>query len=1223
MHRSVQLAFARAISRGLPGDDVPRRLPVAFFCALFFWLCWLALTPPLQAQVEDQVPYLVKDITPGTDPSLQTAARQFVVLENRVVFANTSQVWATDGTAAGTVQLAELPCDDCNGVSFVAILGAQAFFTQEQNESALWRTDGTRAGTVRLASLPDFPLQSSFAVLGGKLFFSGCASGGCGLMRSDGTVAGTALISATGASTIAVSGAKLYYFAAGGLWVSDGTAAGTHLAASIGDLVILMDVTPVANGVVFIAQQGGLEVQLWTSNGTPAGTLPLTRFTPPMPFPQLVLKAASGGQAYFVADDGAHGAQLWRTNGTAAGTVPMTNLAAPVALAVTEPTQIEEVAGRLIFFASISNGDVGGNTSDFSFLPWVAGDTPGTEHPLCSTACAASYPEALVKAGGRAYFVSLTGLFDGPATLWATDGTTAGTRPVAGACADGCNVYSPLGLAPVGNTVYFDVTPSVDATPQLWATDGTAGGTRLISPRAPDLGSIFSQLSNRSPVLASPLAARGAQLFFGAADDAGAQQVWLSTGTPGSEVQLTDFIMPRSASPSAFVAAGSRVFFVASGGANDVLWQSDGTATGTSPVPGALPFGVDTPASTSMLAAGGMLFYLQGTSQSVQLWRTDGTAGGTLQLTHFAVATQISSLAASPEGRLFFSVQATAATPTQPAAIWESDGTVQGTVKAFDSAGSPNGLTFLGPSLYFTAIDSQGANGVWKSDGTAAANVLLTSFAPQSFPNRGYVPGFTAVGSRVFFSGLPPQQTLMVTDGTPAGTAPVVAPPAGPTAPFSLTAGATRLYMLDQHNQLWRSDGTAGGTEQVSTDCCLTRLATLGDEVFFLAYGNSNFILFRSDGTEAGTVPVVDPAAVSIFDQPLVVAGGRVFFSADDGEHGRELWQTDGTTQGTRMVADLAPGPAGSAPGGMTQAGNLLFFAANDGLSGDQLWALPLTGGPACQPSDAWLCLLGGRFRVESAWRDGQGNSGAGHAVSLTVDTGWFWFFGPENIEVMLKVLDGRALDDHFWVFYGALSDVSYTLTVTDTLTGVTRRYENPPGQLASVADTFAFGPMGATSVPGLPNLPSSQTAAPARRSAAPTPIATAAAAAPAAAAREVPTHRDEAEGCQTDAAHLCIQQGRFTVAVTWQDFSGRQGLGTTVPLTSDTGAFWFFDPANIELVVKVLDGRAVNGKLWVFYGALSDVGYTLTVTDTATGAVKIYQNAPGQLASVADTSAF
>jgi hypothetical protein len=77
------------------------------------------------------------------------------------------------------------------------------------------------------------------------------------------------------------------------------------------------------------------------------------------------------------------------------------------------------------------------------------------------------------------------------------------------------------------------------------------------------------------------------------------------------------------------------------------------------------------------------------------------------------------------------------------------------------------------------------------------------------------------------------------------------------------------------------------------------------------------------------------------------------------------------------------------------------------------------------------------------------------------------------------------------------------------------------------------------------------------------------------------------------------------------------------VPLTTDTGYFWFFSAGNIELVVKVLDGREVNGKFWVFYGRLTDVESTITVTDTLTGLSKTYFNPAGSVVSEADTSAF
>lgn len=109
---------------------------------------------------------------------------------------------------------------------------------------------------------------------------------------------------------------------------------------------------------------------------------------------------------------------------------------------------------------------------------------------------------------------------------------------------------------------------------------------------------------------------------------------------------------------------------------------------------------------------------------------------------------------------------------------------------------------------------------------------------------------------------------------------------------------------------------------------------------------------------------------------------------------------------------------------------------------------------------------------------------------------------------------------------------------------------------------------------------------------------------------------------CTAGLTTLCLTAGRFRVQVNWQSPTA-SGVGNAVPMSADTGHFWFFNAANVELVVKVLDARAVNGRFWVFYGALSDVQYTITVTDTVTGAVKSYTNTQGNLASVADTAAF
>ena len=95
---------------------------------------------------------------------------------------------------------------------------------------------------------------------------------------------------------------------------------------------------------------------------------------------------------------------------------------------------------------------------------------------------------------------------------------------------------------------------------------------------------------------------------------------------------------------------------------------------------------------------------------------------------------------------------------------------------------------------------------------------------------------------------------------------------------------------------------------------------------------------------------------------------------------------------------------------------------------------------------------------------------------------------------------------------------------------------------------------------------------------------------------------------CTAGATVLCLNNGRFRVTAAWQSPTD-SGIGTAFALTSDTGYFWFFNPANVEMVVKVLNACTVNNKYWVFAGGLTNVLVTITVTDTQTGAVKTYVN--------------
>ncbi len=119
-------------------------------------------------------------------------------------------------------------------------------------------------------------------------------------------------------------------------------------------------------------------------------------------------------------------------------------------------------------------------------------------------------------------------------------------------------------------------------------------------------------------------------------------------------------------------------------------------------------------------------------------------------------------------------------------------------------------------------------------------------------------------------------------------------------------------------------------------------------------------------------------------------------------------------------------------------------------------------------------------------------------------------------------------------------------------------------------------------------------------------------------------TSADLAAGsCVPDPSTLCFGNGRFRAAASWQKSEGSSGAGMAAPISEDTGYFWFFDPANIEIVAKVLDGCGVNGHRWVFAGGLTNLQVTLTVTDTQTGARAVHSNTLGApFTPIQDTAA-
>jgi cell division septation protein DedD len=253
--------------------------------------------------------------------------------------------------------------------------------------------------------------------------------------------------------------------------------------------------------------------------------------------------------------------------------------------------------------------------------------------------------------------------------------------------------------------------------------------------------------------------------------------------------------------------------------------------------------------------------------------------------------------------------------------------------------------------------------------------------------------------------------------------------------------------------------------------------------------------------------------------------------------------------------------------------------------------------------SDTTLCLSEGRFLVDATWTRPDGSSGIAHAVPLTPVSGYFWFFEPGNVELAVKALNGCSANGHYWFFSGGLTNLAVTITVTDLATNEVKVYTNPPGRaFQPITDTSAFSscPAGAAALGNPEEPPGDFLAAPLTR-----------------------VRKDPAAGCAGDDTILCLD-GRFRIEASWQAASGRSGVAHAAPLTARSGYFWFFDPSNVELIVKTLDACGIGRGRWFFAAGMTTAGVELKVTDTFTGETRNYTRPAGvSFAPVQDTGAF
>lgn len=673
--------------------------------------------------------------------------------------------------------------------------------------------------------------------------------------------------------------------------------------------------------------------------------------------------AAAGPVAFFWADDGVNGVELWRTDGTDAGTYLVRDVR-PGVSGSTSPEAIAVIdAGTVAFRDSqrlyVSDGTAAGTrrvccgsltVQRFLVLPdgqilIAASNGSATRLYLAdgsdegaSLVAGVNPTEFLGVVGSRAVFFSTS-----PSALWASDGTAAGTEsllPLSG---------SNSRLVTVASGTYtwgFSGGQTV-----LVRTDGTPAGTVSFGPFSG--GTVQGRLTASQDRLIFPgfTAATGSELF-----------TW--GGDAGDFPLFSDIRDGGSASPTSVTGFQGGALCLANDGNNGPEpWFADsaGTpvqlaeiATGT--------FGLTIPEFVP--SSGRAVFAANGGSVTQPIWVTDGTPAGTVPLTTPVTGAAASQVAAFGSGWLFLYLPG----PGSANDPWFTDGTPAGTrlVRSISQRSTlssfPNAFGSVGERLVFIAEHPVDGYEFVAYDVHDGGVVSLGDLYPGPFAGGGWgvlgeLNGRLLVAAQAPATGIELYSTAgqsgdltLVKDIWPG-------PESGDPGFFDLGVGqyfgvvaGGKLYFRAfdpiAEAELWETDGTPAGTKMIvdhypfgngipqyehlmtplpDGGLVLVARDVNGDPDFYRVTADGGFVLL-SETWPTSIARVADELFIDLSD-----LGGPA---------GWELWVTDGTPAGTRLYADVVPGPSGSAPESLTEQGGRLFFYGREGTTSEALYAV-------------------------------------------------------------------------------------------------------------------------------------------------------------------------------------------------------------------------------------------------------------------------------------------
>ncbi len=786
--------------------------------------------------------------------------------------------------------------ENSNPDSFVS-LGNRALFWAGRGGD-LWASDGTSSGTLliqpRLAGRP-------FALAGDTAYVLSTVNGSpFSLWSSRGTSETTeflsdfALLGSSGIPVVSVPGTRTIFFLAADpahgreLWTSDGTAAGTHLVIDLKPGIMSGEVTELTwfRGRLFFNGDDGRGFALWSTDGTAAGMRRVRVFTQSTPEGAFLLRALPNRLIYFGPERG-RGYEMWASDGTTAGTVPLPEIASGSRSAF--PRDAIVVGNR--YYAVASDGRTGSEL-------WTTDGTAGGTRQLTRFR-----PAEPFEPSGRVFsFYQLPNRLvfhadDGSKGQepWVSDGTVAGTKMLADLCVGSCGSASGTFPSPPNRLLIGATQPATGS--ELWTTDGTPAGTRLLKDICPGTCSSneygFHRLGNR--------------ILFAATDGAHGEQLWSTDGTPGGTARISNLAdpMPFGGYFPGTAAGGSLVFPAQDAVHGRELWSSRGRLGTTRLVadlePGQNEFSGSFP--SDLVSAGTRTFFFANDGiEGYELWASDGTAAGTVRVSDFAPGSDPGSppfdlKAAGGDGRLLF-----AASIATGQGLWIADGSPDGTLPI----GLPGGqrveqVAVVGDRPYFSTFDSQTfERRLWKTDWTGLPRTEIASSPSVSWLH--------AFGAGLLFSreGSAEEQGLWIDDSSGLRRLAAVTPQSEPTT----FGGKVWFFGRDADGQeaVWATDGTEAGTvETIFLQRAFggpkSPLAGGTTTLYVFGDGEQGIGLYAAEGTEASLryLGVLWPSLDIRGEKTPVVLGDRLFFEAPlPGQPGETvLWSSDGTPSGT------------------------------------------------------------------------------------------------------------------------------------------------------------------------------------------------------------------------------------------------------------------------------------------------------------------------------------